>query len=40
MIVERINARWWLRLNGLVRHAMVRNIPGFRTAEDCANRTS
>lgn len=30
MIVEQINARWWFRLNGLIRHAMVRNIPGFR----------
>ena len=29
MIVEHINARWWLRLNGLIRHAMVRNVPGF-----------
>ena len=29
MIVEQINARWWLRLNGLIRHAMVRNVPGF-----------
>ena len=29
MIVERINARWWFKLNGLIRHAMVRNIPGF-----------
>ena len=29
MIVEQINARWWLKLNGLIRHAMVRNMPGF-----------
>ena len=29
MIVEQIDARWWNKLNGLIRHAMVRNVPGF-----------
>ena len=29
MIVEQINARWWFKLNGLIRYAMARNIPGF-----------
>ena len=29
MIVEQINARWWFKLNELIRHAMVRNAPGF-----------
>ena len=29
MITEQINARWWRKLNGLIRHAMVRNMPGF-----------
>ena len=29
MIVEQINANWWLKLNGLLRHAVVRSVPGF-----------
>ena len=29
MIIERIDARWWRKLNGLIQRAMVRNAPGF-----------
>ena len=29
MIIERIDARWWRKLHGLIRRAMVRNAPGF-----------
>ena len=28
MIVDRIHSRWWLTLNGLIRHAMVYGVPG------------
>ena len=29
MIVGPVNARWWFKLNGFLRHAMVRGTPGF-----------
>lgn len=29
MVVDQVNAWWWFKLNGLVRHAAVRAVPGF-----------
>ena len=29
MIVERIDSLWWRKLNDLIKHAMVHNVPGF-----------
>ena len=30
MIVDQINDRWWFKLNGFMRWAMARGLPGFR----------
>ena len=29
MVADQVNAWWWFKLNGLVRHAAVRAVPGF-----------